>query len=91
MKDTKQLLLKGPTSKEKRGEVGVGVTLTNYHKLGVLVHAGTLALGRSKQENLMFKAILDHIARPCFTWEKRGREGGSRGEENHPCPKIKWL
>lgn len=56
--------------------MGVEVTLTNHHKLGVVVHAGTLALGRSKQENLKFKASLDNVARPCFTWKKK-REGGS--------------
>lgn len=73
-------MLKGPTPKGKRDEVGVEVTLTNHHKLGVVVHAGTLALGRSKQENLKFKASLDNVARPCFTWKKK-REGLGRWEE----------
>lgn len=64
MKDTKQLWLKGHTSKEKRAGVGDDGTLTNNQKLGVVVHAVTLALGRSKQEDLQFKASLDNTVRP---------------------------
>lgn len=55
-----------------------GGTVTDRQKLGVVVHTGTLALRRVKQEDLKFKPSLDPVSH-----EKRARVGerGKEGEE----------
>ena len=62
--------------RREREKVGVGITLTKCQELGVVVHKGTLALGRSEQEGLRFKASLDSIARETLFHMKREGELG---------------